>query len=127
MAVARRKLALISLPTLLLASSVAVMAQAAAKGDQSLVGLWGTEQSFGPLVRATLTIDARQPQWRASIAGFQVFVDQSDGRVTFSLPDGAGEFRGSLDHASKIINGEWVQPAGDSGHTRGRGPFRLER
>ncbi len=111
MAVARRKLALISLPTLLLASSVAVMAQAAAKGDQPLVGLWGTEQSFGPLVRGTLTIDARQPQWRASIAGFQVFVHQSDGRVTFSLPDRAGEFRGSLDHPSKIINGEWVQPA----------------
>lgn len=125
MAVARRKLALISLPTLLLASSVAVMAQAAAKGDQSLVGLWGTEQSFGPLVRGTLTIDARQPQWRASIAGFQVFVDQSDGRVTFSLPVGAGEFRGSLDHASKIINGEWVQPAGVVNNNRYATPVTL--
>jgi CubicO group peptidase (beta-lactamase class C family) len=125
LAVARRKFASISLPTLLLASSVAVMAQAAAKGDQSLVGLWGTEQLFGPLVRGTLTIDARQPQWRASIAGFQVFVDQSDGRVTFSLPDGAGEFRGSLDHASKIMNGEWVQPAGVVNNNRYATPVTL--
>jgi CubicO group peptidase (beta-lactamase class C family) len=124
LAVARRKLALISLP-MLLASSVVVVARAAAKGDQPLVGLWGTEQSFGPLVRGILTIDARQPQWRASIAGFQVFVHQSEGRVTFSLPDGAGEFRGSLDHASKIINGEWVQPAGVVNNNRYATPVRL--
>jgi hypothetical protein len=76
-------------------------------------------------VRGTLTIDARQPQWHASIAGFQVFVQQSDGRVTFSLPDGAGEFRGSLDHASKIINGEWVQPAGVVNNNRYATPVTL--
>lgn len=57
----------------LLASSGVLCSQAATPGDR-LAGLWGTEQSFGPLVRGTLTIDGRQGRWRAEIAGFEVFI-----------------------------------------------------
>lgn len=74
------------------------------------------EQSFGPLVRGTLTIDARQAQWRAAIAGFELSVERHGDRLSFS--DGAGEFRGWLDPTANAINGQWTQPAGVANNNR---------
>src|SRR5215469_9345791 len=86
--------------------------QVATALDNPLVGLWGTEQSFGPLVRGTLTIDGRQPQWRAATAGFDVSVKRNGDLLSFSLPNSAGEFRGRLNPKSNSINGQWIQPVG---------------
>src|SRR5271156_6259317 len=44
----------------LLASSGVLLAQAAAKPDQFLIGIWGTEQSFGPF-RTWHPDDRRSP------------------------------------------------------------------
>jgi hypothetical protein len=85
----------------------------------ALVGLWGSEQSFGPLVRGELTIDARGDDWRARIAGYDVPVehtgfDHTNGEIHFALPGDAGKFRGRL-HLSangKRIVGHWTQPTG---------------
>lgn len=122
--VARRSLVLSLLFALLLTSAAKLFSQGS-DPDQPLVGLWGTEQSFGPLVRGTLTIDGRQPQWRARIAGFDVPTDRNLDRVSFSLPDGAGEFRGRLDRASSSIDGEWIQPAGVVNNNRYATPVHL--
>ena len=103
---------LLFLLALLLATPSALYPQATTPTGNPLVGLWGTEQSFGPLVRGTLTIDARQAQWRAAIAGFEVSVERNGDRLNFSLPNGAGEFRGWLDATSNNINGQWIQPVG---------------
>lgn len=97
---------------LLLTGVTMLHSQATTLPGNPLVGLWGTEQSFGPLVRGTLTIDARQAQWRAAIAGFEVSVERIGDRLNFSLPNGAGEFRGRLDSTSNTINGQWIQPVG---------------
>ena len=123
--VTRRKLAILTLLMLLLASSEMPLAQATAKPGQALAGVWGTEQSFGPLVRGILTIDGRQAKWRASIAGFTFPVDHNGSQITFSLPDAAGEFRGSLDRASNTVYGEWIQPAGVINNSRYATPVRL--
>ena len=96
---------------LLVASPSVLYHQATTRGNP-LVGLWGVEQPFGPLVRGILTIDARHAQWHAAIAGFQASVQHNGDRLSFSLPNGAGEFRGRLDPASNTINGQWIQPAG---------------
>ncbi len=101
-----------------------VLLPQATKPEQ-LAGIWGTEQSFGPLVRGTLTIDGRQPQWRAAIAGFEVSVERNRDRLAFSLPDGAGEFRGRLDPTSNTINGQWIQPIGIVNNNRYATPVRL--
>jgi hypothetical protein len=85
----------------------------------ALVGLWGCEQSFGPLVRGELTIDGRGQQWRARIAGYDVPVeratfDRTNGEIHFALPAEAGKFRGHLHlsaHGTRIV-GHWIQPAG---------------
>jgi CubicO group peptidase (beta-lactamase class C family) len=104
-------------------------AQTSATADQSagsiLVGVWGTEQSLGPVVRGTLTIDGRARQWRASVAGFDVPVQHVAANVTFSLPGGAGEFRGRMDRRSNSMDGEWIQPAGIVNNTPYATPVHL--
>ncbi|HEU5398720.1 MAG TPA: 6-aminohexanoate hydrolase, partial [Gammaproteobacteria bacterium] len=79
---------------------------------QKLPGLWGSENSYGPAVRGTLTVDGRQAHWRAGIAGFDVRVEHAGGRVSFSLPGGQGEFRGELQADGREIRGQWIQPRG---------------
>lgn len=76
---------------------------------RSLVGLWGNEQSLGPLVRGELTIDGRSSNWRARIAGFEVPVERSDNEIRFELPGEAGKFRGHLGADRKQITGQWTQ------------------
>lgn len=121
----RRTHFLLFLLALLLASPCALYPQATAPPGNPLVGLWGAEQSFGPLVRGTLTIDARQAQWRAAIAGFEVSVVRSGDRLNFSLPNDVGEFRGRLDPTSNTINGQWIQPVGVVNDNRYATPVRL--
>lgn len=124
MTVAPRTLPLPFLLALLLVSAVVLLAQAT-NPDQQLVGLWGTEQSFEPLVHGALTIDGRQAQWYAAIGGFKASVDRNGDRINFSLPDEAGEFRGRVDRVSNIINGYWIQPVGVVNKNRYATPVRL--
>ena len=110
---------------LLMASPSALCPQPTTQPDNPLIGLWGTEQSFGPLVHGTLTIDARHGQWSAAIAGFEVSVERDENELSFSLPNGAGEFRGRLDPTSNTINGQWIQPVGVVNNNRYATPVRL--
>jgi CubicO group peptidase (beta-lactamase class C family) len=77
-----------------------------------LVGVWGSEQTFGPAVRGELTLDATLPQWRARIAGFDVSVHRDNEAIAFSLENNAGEFRGHVSSGGKSLTGDWIQPAG---------------
>lgn len=80
--------------------------------DAGLAGFWASEQILRPLVRGTLTIDARSDPWRAQIAGFDVAVErrQNQDAVTFALPGDAGQFRGHLSTDGRRIAGNWIQP-----------------
>jgi CubicO group peptidase (beta-lactamase class C family) len=78
----------------------------------ALLGLWGSEQSFGPLVRGELTIDARTDQWRARIAGYEVPVEHAKNEIDLALPGDAGKFRGHLSASGKQIVGHWIQLLG---------------
>src|SRR5262245_57582027 len=58
-----------------------------------VIGLWGSEQTFGPWVKGELVVDGRSSEWRARIAGFDVAARADDrGAVTFALPQQIGEF-----------------------------------
>src|ERR1700739_1888884 len=122
---ARRKLGLLLLLGLLFASWASVLAQGTGTAEQSLVGIWGTEQLFGPMVRGTLTIDGRQAQWRASIDGFNVSVQRNGRDIIFSLPGNVGEFRGRINRDSTTVNGEWIQPIEFVNNNRYATPIRL--
>ena len=52
-----------------------------------LIGLWGSENTFGPWVKGELVVDGRSSEWRARIAGFDVAARADDqGAVAFTLP-----------------------------------------
>jgi CubicO group peptidase (beta-lactamase class C family) len=80
----------------------------------ALLGLWGSQQSFGPTVRGELTIDARGNEWRARIAGYDVPVEHLKDEIHFALPGEAGKFRGRLHLGAngKRILGHWIQLGG---------------
>jgi CubicO group peptidase (beta-lactamase class C family) len=89
--------------------SIGLAHNVATNEAESLVGLWGAEQILVPMVSGELSIDARYPSWRASIAGFDAAVEHSGDRVSFTLPGGQGEFRGRITPNSKNIRGHWIQ------------------
>lgn len=74
-----------------------------------LSGLWMSEQRFGPLVEGQLTINERENQWSASIAGFDVSADRRGDQVHISLPDDLGELRAHMGKDG-TIRGYWIQP-----------------
>jgi CubicO group peptidase (beta-lactamase class C family) len=116
---------LIWLPAIFLLACSGVLISQISTVISPLAGLWGVEQTFGPLVRGTITIDGRRGAWRAEVAGFYVPVIRNGGRLNFALPDGAGEFRGQLDPKAKTIQGEWIQPVGVVNSVRYATPMRL--
>jgi len=75
----------------------------------TIVGLWGSEQTLGPMVRGQLTIDGRGRDWQARIAGYEVPVERSKDQIHFDLPGEAGKFRGYFSANRKRILGQWVQ------------------
>jgi CubicO group peptidase (beta-lactamase class C family) len=75
-----------------------------------LSGIWASEQSFGPLVRGRLTIDARNKPWQGSIAGFNLSADTNGGDVRMTVPGNQGEFRGRIAAGRKSVSGYWIQP-----------------
>ena len=78
---------------------------------ESLVGLWAVDTSFGPGLRGELELRRDGGQWRGSIGGHAVSVPAHGDSVRFSLPGGAGEFRGAL-AGRRGVEGFWIQPAG---------------
>lgn len=122
-----RKTALLAAGLLLLcALPDQALAEPAQSPSDALIGVWGIEQSLGPLVHGELTLDGRAPQWRASIAGFDVPVERTGSDVTLVLPDGLGEFRGRLRPRSEAVDGDWVQPAGILNRSRYATPLHLK-
>lgn len=79
---------------------------------QALNGLWGSEVRFGVPAQGELLLERIGNAWHASIAGFQLDVLVKRNDIRFTLPDNSAEFRGTLDPASKIIHGEWIQQGG---------------
>jgi CubicO group peptidase (beta-lactamase class C family) len=90
----------------------ALRAAPLASQSDALVGVWGSENRFGPAVRGELTINTRQPQWRASIAGLDAPIRRGRTGIAFSFSSDAGEFRGDIGADGKTITGDWIQPPG---------------
>ena len=75
----------------------------------TLEGLWVAKQRFGPDIRGTLMILPRGNALVADIGGYSVSVRQDGRKLSFSLPDGKGSFRGTQNGTA--IEGQWVQAA----------------
>jgi hypothetical protein len=71
--------------------SSAVLAQTDPASE--LAGVWGADESYGPVIRGLLTIVHDGNDWRASIAGFEAPLHADQNELSFALPGGRGEFR----------------------------------
>jgi CubicO group peptidase (beta-lactamase class C family) len=96
----------------------------AAAAENPLPGLWGSERTFGPYARGTLTLDLRNEPFVASIAGYTAPIRRSGAELAFELPGGQGEFRGSIG-SDGSVRGAWIQPETRTGGSRYATPVRL--
>jgi CubicO group peptidase (beta-lactamase class C family) len=92
-----------------------VIAASACASDESvpateLVGLWKAKKGFGPEVRGALTVEIKDGEGQAEVAGFSVPVETAGGKVRFELPDELGSFIGRLDTDRQTLTGHWTQP-----------------
>ncbi|HUQ29722.1 MAG TPA: serine hydrolase domain-containing protein [Usitatibacter sp.] len=79
--------------------------------DAPLEGVWGAKRTFGPDTRGPLEIIRSKGEWRARIARFEVGARESNGRVSFTLPEGEGSFTGRLQPNGRSMRGYWTQRA----------------
>jgi CubicO group peptidase (beta-lactamase class C family) len=110
---------------LLALAPAAIAADAPPTSPDKLIGLWGSERVFGPLVQGELTLDGRSSDWHASIAGFDVAVQHGKDGIAFTLPAQQGDFHGQLSTDGKTVSGFWIQPTGVTLGTRYATPVVL--
>jgi len=98
----------------------------AAAAADDLEGLWSSETHFA-LLRGELEVTRDGAQWRATIADAATTAAVDGASVRLAFPKNRGQFRGTLSADGKVIDGFWMQPAGenqDDSDTGGSGqPF----
>jgi len=77
--------------------------------DDSLVGIWSYQTSYGSPLSGLLTIARQNGGWRAQLAGSEVTFESEAKNLRFSFPDDRGRFRGRLE-AEGAIRGFWIRP-----------------
>jgi CubicO group peptidase (beta-lactamase class C family) len=108
---------------LLLSCLLAALLSASRADDKAIVGLWRSEQIIASPASGQLIVDGKRSPWRASNSGRSALVQRNEEAVTFTLPNGAGEFRGRL-IGGRII-GHWIQPANGINDSRYATPVEL--
>lgn len=102
-------LALLASCALSIATSLTSNATAESDSANELVGLWEAKRRFGPDIRGVLSIRQTGGAWQAEIAGHVVNAKLDRDSVSFSLPDGKGDFHGKFDARRTTITGHWMQ------------------
>jgi CubicO group peptidase (beta-lactamase class C family) len=95
--------------------------------DSGLVGIWGSEATFGPLARGELTLTQTAQGWTARIAGFELAPRTSGDSLWLSLPGQQGQLRGRLAADGDTIRGFWIQPPGAVNGVSYAFPVRLAK
>jgi CubicO group peptidase (beta-lactamase class C family) len=90
-----------------------------------LLGLWGSESSFGPQVRGELTLERNGSAWTMRAGGFEASFAASGDEIRGALPGGNGELRAHFEDGGNVIRGFWIQPRGNLGQFAT--PVTLER
>ncbi|MEX2151321.1 MAG: serine hydrolase [Steroidobacteraceae bacterium] len=98
---------------LLLACTVIAQSQtgppAPPPADDSLVGIWSYQTSFGSPLRGLMTLTRQGSDWRAQLGDAQASFNAEAKGIRFAFPDERGRFRGALD-ADGAIRGFWIRP-----------------
>lgn len=84
----------------------------AASADDSLVGLWASETTFGPALHGELTVAREGSGWRATLASAESRFNVTGDAIRFVFPGPLGQFRGMMADHGRTITGFWLQPPG---------------
>ncbi|MGB5132631.1 MAG: serine hydrolase [Steroidobacteraceae bacterium] len=77
--------------------------------DDSLVGVWSYQTSYGSPLRGLLTITRQNGGWRAQLADSEVSFQSEARNIRFAFPGDRGRFRGALE-VEGAIRGFWIRP-----------------
>ena len=77
--------------------------------DDTLVGVWSYQTSYGSPLRGLLTIARQGGGWRAQLADSEVTFQSEARNLRFAFPGDRGRFRGRLG-AEGEIRGFWIRP-----------------
>lgn len=86
-------------------------AQAPARSEQ-LIGIWASDNTFGPQLQGELTVSRDSGAWRANIASTEVAFRARGDSIRFEMTGNLGSFRGVLLPGGRSIHGWWIQPTG---------------
>ena len=77
-----------------------------------LIGIWGSDNSYGPRLRGELTVRRQDDgSWHASLGGVATSAPIRGDSIILAFPGTLGWFRGAV-AASGQIEGWWIQPPG---------------
>jgi CubicO group peptidase (beta-lactamase class C family) len=102
----------------LLAADVAATDSPAA---DELAGLWKATHDYNREARGTLILQKTARGWQSDFRGRQIPVEETDGILTFEMPDGEGAFRAKLQPDGGLSRGQWFQPASPANPPFGSG------
>ena len=88
-------------------------AQTTPQSGDDLVGLWGSETTFGPQVRGELTLERAHGIWTMRIAGFEAMSTVTGDSLSLALPGDQGKLRARIEDGGRVVRGHWIQPAGN--------------
>ncbi|MEP7324867.1 MAG: serine hydrolase domain-containing protein [Gemmatimonadota bacterium] len=108
----RRHTAFLLAMDLLFSATPLVAQTSTSNPGHQLIGIWASENAFGPAIRGELTITREGDSWRASIRTLEVPVMHRGDSLSFSVPGNLGSFRGTLRPGGRSIHGWWIQPTG---------------
>ena len=98
--------------TVTLAATIDSQSAPSGRGDD-LMGIWGTQISFGPKLDGELNIRrGADGRWVGSVSTAEARASSGGDSVSLDFPGNLGAFRGRLGSAGRLIRGFWIQPAG---------------
>ena len=81
--------------------------------DDDLLGFWGHEAFFGPVVRGELELVRAGSRWTIRIAGLEATREGKGDTLRLALPTGQGELRARVPRDAGEIRAFWIQPPGN--------------
>ena len=97
----------------IVAVALAAPAVCRAVPADTLTGIWMSRQLLGPEVRGELTVRRQRGRWSSAIGRHAPVVRVVGDSIQIAVPGDRGSFRGRRDAGGKLIEGFWIQPAGD--------------
>ena len=95
-----------------LLTATSAVGQNTKSAEDALIGIWGTEQFMGPILRGPITIANDGKTWRATVGSAETRFTPNGDSVRFSFAGNLGEFRGAFTRKHTAIDGWWIQPDG---------------